>query len=312
MRRSKVRLSSRVCGLSLRHPVMNGSGLLGSTRQQVGIMCSWGLAAIVTKTITRHPRTMNKPPNILYLSELGAIINSMGLPNPGAARLHELIQEAKVHDLPVIVSVGGSSAEEYLEVSSMAEEAGADALELNLSCPTTSGYGLNAVKDSQVLHEIVKNVSSTVRLPVIAKLGIDFRNSLIHLVGKALEGGARAVTLINSVRVVSIDVEKLSYSLSSSNMGYSGAPIFYIGLRAVHDVYKEYKTEIIGCGGIRYWSDVASYILAGARAVQLVTSLMRVRKPREYLNNLLRELESWLEKKGFSSLEEAVGFIHRI
>ncbi|MEM0026122.1 MAG: tRNA-dihydrouridine synthase [Zestosphaera sp.] len=307
-----MKLNSRVCNLSLQHPVMNGSGLLGATRQQISIMCSWGLAAIVTKTITRYPRVMNKPPNILYLSDLGAIINSLGLPNPGAERLHELVQEAKAHGLPTIVSVGGSSVREYIEVSSRAEEAGADAVELNLSCPTTSGYGLNAVTDSQVLYEIVKNVSSIIRLPVIAKLGIDLRNGLISLVGKALEGGAKAVTLINSVRVVSIDPERLAYSLSSSNMGYSGAPIFYVGLRAVHDVYREYKAEIIGCGGIRHWGDVASYILAGARAVQLVTSLMRARKPGEYLNNLLRGLEDWLERKGFSSLEEAIGYIHRI
>ena len=291
---------------------MNGSGLLGSTKQQISIMCSWGLAAIVTKTITRYPRTMNRAPNILYLSDLGAIINSMGLPNPGASALQELVQEARNCGLPVIVSVGGRSVEEYLEVSSTAEEVGADAIELNLSCPTTSGYGLDSISDSQILYDIVRNVASTVRLPVIAKLGIDFRSSLISLVGKALEGGARAVTLINSVRVVSIDPEKLTYSLSSSNMGYSGAPIFYIGLRAVHDAYKEYKAEIIGCGGIRHWSDVASYVLAGARAVQLVTSLMSVRKPREHIDNLLRGLEEWLTRKGFSNLEEAVGFIHRL
>ncbi|MEO3993941.1 MAG: hypothetical protein QN229_06545 [Desulfurococcaceae archaeon TW002] len=125
------------------------------------------------------------------------------------------------------------------------------------------------------MYEIMKEVSRTIKLPVIAKLGVDVRNSLIHLVGKALEGGARAITLINSVRVVSIDPERLTYSLSSSNMGYSGAPILYIGLRAVHDAYKEYGAEIIGCGGVRYWGDVASYVLAGARAVQLVTSLMK-------------------------------------
>jgi len=306
-----VRLSSRVCGLSLRHPVMNGSGLLGSTRQQISIMCSWGLAAIVTKTITRHPRTMNRPPNILYLSDLGALINSMGLPNPGATHIYELVREARSCGVPVIVSVGGKSPEEYLEVSSMAEEAGANAVELNLSCPTTSGYGLNSLPDLQAVYEVVRNVSSSVRLPVIAKLGIDFRNGLIHMVGKALEGGARAVTLINSVKAVSIDPEKLSYSLSSSNMGYSGAPILYIGLRAVHDAYKEYKAEIIGCGGIRYWSDIASYVLAGARAVQLVTSLMTARNPGEYVSNLLKGLENWLERKGFSTLEEAIGFIHK-
>lgn len=306
-----MRLSSRVCGLVLRHPIMNGSGLLGSTKQQINIMCSWGLAAVVTKTITQHPRVMNKPPNILYLSDLGAIINSMGLPNPGASSLQELVHEAKSHGLPVIVSAGGRSVGEYLGVSSAAEEAGADAVELNLSCPTTSGYGLNSVLDLRTLYDVVRSVSSVVRLPVIAKLGIDFRNSLIPLVGKALEGGARAVTLINSIRVVSIDPEKLTYSLSSSNMGYSGAPIFYVGLRAVHDAYREYRAEIIGCGGIRYWSDIASYVLAGARAVQIVTSLMSARKPKEYLDSLLRSLENWLERKGFSSLEEAVGFIHK-
>lgn len=305
-------LATTVCGLRLRHPIMNGSGLLGSTREEMRILSSWNLAAVVTKTITQHPRAMRKPPNIIYLSDVNALVNSLGLPNPGASGVFELVEEAKSCGIPVIVSVGGNSLEEYLKVSSIAEEAGADAVELNLSCPTAKGYGLDLASEHHALGSIVSNVVGLLKIPVIVKLGVSFRQSLISLAGKALEEGARAITLINSIKVVSIDPEKISYSLSSSDMGYSGAPIYYIGLRAVYEVYREFGAEIIGCGGIRRWTDVASYILAGARSVQIVTSLMRARKPREYVEELLDKLKDWLEAKRFSSIEAAVGYIHKI
>lgn len=305
-------LVTTICGLRLNHPIMNGSGILGSTREELRILSSWNLAAIVTKTITRNPRPMRKPPNILYINDLDALINSLGLPNPGMSKIFELVEEVKSRGLPVIVSVGGSSPDEYLDVSIAAEEAGADAVELNLSCPTTRGHGLDLVSELQALSGVVKNVVGALKIPVIAKLGVSYRQGLVPQAGKVLESGARAITLINSVKVVSIDPVRLSYSLSSSDMGYSGAPVFYVGLRAVYEVYREYSAEIVGCGGIRRWTDVASYILAGARGVQIVTSLMRARKPREYVEDLLENLRKWLEAKNFPNLEAAVGYIHRI
>lgn len=305
------RLGTEVGGLALAHPVMNGSGVLGSTRQQISTMCSWGLAALVTKTITQHPRGVSRPPNIIYLKELGAIINSLGLPNPGAEYLGELVEEGRRCGLPVIVSVGGSSVEEYVGVASAAEEAGADAVELNLSCPTTPGYGLDAVSDPRLVYRVVREVSGTVKVPVIAKLGLSLRAGLLELAGRALEGGARALTLINSVGALAVDPENLRIALSSSSMGYSGSPILYIGLKAVYEVYREYGAEIVGCGGIASWRDAASYVLVGARVLQVATALMLSRSPRAFVDELLRGLEDWLERKGFRSIREAVGYVHR-
>jgi len=310
--KSQGRLSTEVGGLALAHPLMNGSGVLGSTRQQIGTMCSWGLAAVVTKTITQYPRSVSRPPNILYLRELGALINSLGLPNPGVERIGELVEEGRRCGLPVIVSVGGSSVEEYVRVASAADEAGADAVELNLSCPTTPGYGLDAASSPQLVYRIVREVSAVVRAPVIAKLGVSLRVGLLELAGKALEGGARALTLINSVEALAVDPENLRIALSSSSMGYSGTPILYIGLRAVYEVFREYGAEVIGCGGISSWRDAASYVLAGARALQVATALMLSRNPKAFVEELLKGLSSWLESRGFRSLRDAVGYIHRV
>ena len=306
-----VRLGIEVGGITLAHPLMNGSGILGSSRQQIAVMCSWGLAALVTKTITQNPRGVSRPPNILYVGELKALINSLGLPNPGAVRIGDLVAEGRRCGLPVIVSVGGSSVEEYVRVASAAEEAGADAVELNLSCPTTPKYGLEVASDPQFVYRAVRDVSAVVRVPVIAKLGVSLRTGLLQLAGKALEGGARALTLINSVEALAVDPENLRLALSSSGMGYSGSPLLYISLKAVYEVYREYRAEVVGCGGITSWRDAASHILVGARALQVVTALMLSRNPRGFVEELLKGLSGWLERKGFRSLVEAVGYIHK-
>jgi len=301
-------LRVRVGSIELRHPIMNASGILGSEPEHIEILASWGLAAVVTKTITSKPREGNPPPIIMPLRN-GGFINAVGLANKGKESIEALCAKAKNVGIPIIVSVGGSSTSEFVEVAGFAERCGANAIELNLSCPHTPGYGIEIGSDPLRVFEIVKNVVCTVSIPVIAKLGLSDR--IVASAGKALEAGAKALTLINTIRAMAIDVYSAKPLLSNIFGGLSGPPIHPIAVRVVYEVYREYQCDIIGCGGVSTWEDAAELILAGAKGIQIGSSLSLGRGP-EVVKGVLRGLVRWLKSLGLKSIEEAVGLAHRV
>jgi dihydroorotate dehydrogenase (NAD+) catalytic subunit len=144
------------------------------------------------------------------------------------------------------------------------------------------------------------------RVPIIVKLGLSDR--LVESAGKALEAGAQAVTLINTIRALAIDVYSFKPILSNIYGGLSGPPIKPIALRLVYDVYREYKAEIIGCGGIMSWIDAAEFILAGACAVQVGSGFL---KNRRIVHEITEGLKTWIRELGRSSVRELVGQAHR-
>ncbi len=301
------KLKVSVCGISLKHPIMNASGILGALPEHIEIMASWGLSAVVTKTITPEPREGNPPPIIIEL-KCGGLLNAVGLANPGLEGLKGLCAKAKELGIPLIVSVGGRTPEDFVKVATKAEEFGAIAIELNLSCPHTPGYGAEIGSDPNAVFEIVKSTSSVLKIPVIAKFGL--HDNLMKSMDKALEGGAKGLTLINTVRAMAIDVYSAKPMLSNVFGGLSGPPIHPIAVRIVYEAYREYGVDIIGCGGVFDWEDAAELILAGARAIQVGSALMKC-QGEEIVTNILRGLSEWLHISGFKSLEEAIGAAHR-
>lgn len=300
-------LSTTLPGLSLTHPLMNASGILGSSRDHARRYREWGLAAMVTKTFTPQPREGYETPIIIALPT-GGFLNAVGLANPGRDRLPEVVEAGRALGLPVIVSAGGMSPEDFREVAIVAEEYGASAVELNLSCPHTRGYGLEIGSDPAMVYKVVEAVASSVKIPVYAKLGLS--DQLLKSAEKALEAGAKCLTLINTVKAMYIDVYTLKPVLSNIVGGLSGPPIHPIAVRVVYEAYRELKPCIIGVGGIQDWASAAELVAAGARALQ-VGSMLAV-KGRELVEEVLRGLRAWLESHGFKSLEEAVGVAHRV
>jgi dihydroorotate dehydrogenase (NAD+) catalytic subunit len=130
---------------------------------------------------------------------------------------------------------------------------------------------------------------------------------VVESAGRALEAGARALTLINAIRALAIDVYSLKPVLSNIYGGLSGTPIMPIALRVVYDVYREYSAEIIGCGGISSWIDAAEFILAGARAVQVGSALL---KNRRVVYEITEGLEKWVRELGYRNIGELVGRAH--
>jgi dihydroorotate dehydrogenase (NAD+) catalytic subunit len=295
-----------LAGVRLKHVLMNASGVLGALPEHVVRLASYGLAAVVTKTFTEKPREGYGPPIILRLRN-GGYINAVGLANPGVESLPQVVRKGKELGLVTIVSVGGSSLDEFVKVSTAALEAGADMIELNLGCPHTKGYGLDVGSDPANVYEVVKAVSSVSRVPVIAKLG--FSDNYVKSSGKALEGGARALTLINTVRAMVIDVYSAKPILTNVFGGMSGPPIHPIAVKVVYDVYREYEPEIVGVGGVTDWVSAAELILAGAKALQVGSALTA--KPREVVNSILEGLREWVAELGYERIEDLVGLAHK-
>ena len=299
------RLGVRVAGLALRHPVMNASGILGSGREGFERLARAGVSAIVTKSFTKEPRRGYKTPIAVPLPY--GLLNAVGLSNPGAEALPELIRSARGLGVPVIVSIAGGSGDEFAYVAAVAEESGADAVELNLSCPHARGRGLELGMDPALVRGIVSAVASTTRIPVLAKLGLSDR--VTESASAALEAGARGLVLINTVRAMRIDVWARRPILGNRVGGLSGPAIHPVAVRIVYEVYGETGADIIGVGGVQDWETAVELILAGAKAVQVGTAL--VTQGEQIVSGIVAGIEKYLEAIGAKSLDEIVGSAHR-
>jgi dihydroorotate dehydrogenase (NAD+) catalytic subunit len=300
-------LSVRVAGLELRNPTVLASGILGYTAESLQRVVGGGAGAVVTKSVGVAPRMGYANPTVVQAS--GGLINAMGLPNPGIDEYaDEIIHSKTVVQAPLIVSVFGYSADEYALVARKAAEAGADAVELNVSCPHVKQTGSEIGQNPVLLKEVVSKVKAAVHKPVIVKLSPNV-TYITETADAAVEAGADALTAINTVKALAIDAETALPILSNVRGGLSGPAIKPIALRAVYDLYEQVKTPIIGCGGITTWQDAVEFFLAGASAVQIGTAVA-LRDPNVF-QDINRGVKTYLKKKRYRSVQEIVGVAHR-
>jgi dihydroorotate dehydrogenase (NAD+) catalytic subunit len=286
---------------------MLASGILGYTTETFESLVEGGAGAIVTKSVGLKPRKGYANPTVVQASY--GLINAMGLPNSGIDEFVNEIREAKtVLEVPLIVSVYGYSAEEYASVARKAEAAGADAVELNVSCPHVKETGSEIGQNPEILTEVVKRVKAVVSKPVIAKLSPNV-TSIEDIAEAAEKAGADALTAINTVKAMAIDTETAKPILANKVGGLSGPAVKPIALRCVYDIYERVKIPIIGCGGITNWTDAVEFLLAGASAVQIGTAIAT--KGTSVFKSVTRGLDAYLERKGFESVNEIVGLSHR-
>ncbi len=290
-----------MAGLRLSHPVMNASGIMGESLDGLLAIGGSGVSALVTKSYTPAPREPYPMPRVVQV-EYGAL-NSVGLSNPGIAGLREHMRVLRNLGLPVIVSVAGSTPDDFVRVAAVAEEEGAAAVELNLSCPHVEKMGLEIGMDPALSGEVVRAVASTVRIPVIAKLGVSDR--MLDTASSALSAGAKGLTLINTVRAMRINVYTMRPVLGHGLGGLSGPAIHPLAVRAVYEVYRELRPDIIGVGGVERWEDAVELMLAGAKAVQVGTAL--VRRGLQAIAEVRRGLEEYMAYMGFRRVDEMVG-----
>lgn len=299
-------LTLEIAGLKLQNPTMLASGILGLSATPLERIVEGGAAAVVTKSVGLNPRIGYANPTIVQ-TECG-VINAMGLPNPGIDAFATEIQEMKKLGVPIIVSIYGFSPGEFAETATRAIEAGADAVELNLSCPHVKKTGAEIGVNPQLAAEVVKKVKDKVDAPVFAKLTpntVDI-TKLAIAVEKA---GADAVTAINTVRAMAIDIETAKPILANKFGGLSGPAIKPIAVRCVYEIYREVRVPIIGCGGITSWQDVVEFLLAGASAIQIGTAIAF--RGLQIFAQIVEGIKEYMAKKDFRSVTQIVGMAHK-
>ena len=296
-----------LAGLELANPTVLASGILGYCALTLKSVADGGAGAVVTKSVGLKPRSGYANPTIVQTS--CGLINAMGLPNPGINEFVEEIREAKkALSIPLIVSVYGFAAEEYAAVAKKAVDVGADALELNCSCPHVKETGSEIGGNPKVLAEVVSAVKASVDKPVFVKLSPNV-TSIGEIAEAAVKAGADGLTAVNTVKAMAIDAETAMPVLSNRFGGLSGPTIKPIALRCVYEIHERVKVPIIGCGGIAGWRDAVEFLLAGASAVQIGTAIAT--KGPNVFGTVSRGIDAYLRRNGFGSVKEIVGLSHR-
>lgn len=235
------------------------------------------------------------------------MVNAVGLANQGHEEFLEhdlpLAKEGKV---PVIVSVAGSSVQEFERICTRAERAGADAVELNLSCPHVEKRGLEIGADPELVREVVETVKSSIEIPVHAKLGLSDRMCDSAL--RAQDAGAGAVVAINTVRAMVIDVRARKPVLSNVYGGLSGPAIHPIAVRCVHELSGVLSIPVVGCGGVEDGKTAVEFLLAGARAVQIGSAVAT--RGLGVFREVARGIKGYLDAHGFKGVEKIIGLAH--
>jgi dihydroorotate dehydrogenase (NAD+) catalytic subunit len=280
---------------------MLASGILGISLDVFNRLYRSGAGAMVTKSLSREPWEGYPNPTIFSLKG-GGWINAVGLSNPGAPNFAKMIEINK--DVPIIVSLVGSIPEDFEFMIKEFANCKVIGFELNLSCPHVAKVGLEVGDDPQLVKKIVSTVKKSTNIPVIAKVGLGTTNYL-DTVGIAIDSGIDAITAINTVRAIAIDVETQQPILSNKFGGLSGTPIKPIALRCVYEISSKYDIPIIGCGGISTWEDAVEFFLAGASAIQ-IGSVVGDRWV-DVFNEINNGILQYMEKKGISKIEEMVG-----
>jgi dihydroorotate dehydrogenase (NAD+) catalytic subunit len=265
-------------------------------------MINCGAGAIVTKSIGMQPREGYANPTVVEL-EYG-LLNAMGLPNPGIELYGEEVKKLRTTNVPIIGSIYAANADEFVSLAEKMQRFGANALELNVSCPHAKQYGLEVGCDPVLLQEIVTSVKQNVSIPVFVKVSPNIMN-LMQIVQAAEKTGADAIVAINTVKAMKIDLETKHPVLANKTGGYSGKAIKPIGVRCVYDIAQAVDIPIIGVGGITTGEDAIEYFMAGASAVQ-IGSAVYYRGP-DVFKSVCEEIKTWMKNHGYTTIKELIG-----
>ena len=294
-------IATSIGQIQLDRPVMLASGILGISLDVFNRLYRSGAGAVVTKSLSKEPWEGYPNPTIFSVKGDGWI-NAVGLSNPGAPNFAKIIESNQ--DVPIIVSLVGSIPEDFEMMIKEFENCKVTAYELNLSCPHVAKVGLEVGDDPELVKKIVTAVKNSTNIPVIAKVGLGTTHYL-NTVGTAIDSGIDAITAINTVRAMAIDVETKRPILSNKFGGLSGTPIKPIALRCVYEISSKYNIPIIGCGGISTWEDAVEFFLAGASAIQIGSAIGD--NWIDVFSDINNGIISYMERNGFSKIEDMVG-----
>ncbi len=299
-------LGVKIAGVPLRNPFLLASGVWGESGESLAGAWAAGAGGVITKSIGAAPRDGYPNPTIETYETWG-MLNAMGLPNPGIEEYPAEVDAARSSGATVIGSVFAGTAEEFARIAARLERTGVSALELNLSCPHAEGFGTEVGGTPEGVTDVVRAVVGAVHVPVIAKITPNSEDPAALAVA-AERAGASAISAINTVRGLAIDVRLRRPILAHGLGGLSGPAIKPVGLACVWQVFERVRIPIIGIGGIATATDALEYVMAGARAVEVGTAVAF--QGISVFGRLVAGLSQLLDELGLPSVESAVGVAH--
>lgn len=296
--------SVELCGVTLKNPVMTASGTFGSGAEYSEFTDLNRLGAVVTKGVANVPWPGNPTPRVAEV--YGGMLNAVGLQNPGIDLFCKRdIPFLKKYDTKIIVNVCGHSTEEYVEVVKRLAEEPVDMLEINISCPNVKEGGIAFGQDPKAVEAITKEMKKYAKQPVIMKLSPNVTD-ITEMARAAEAGGADALSLINTITGMKIDINRRKFVLANKTGGMSGPAIHPVAVRMVYQTAQAVKIPIIGMGGIMNAADAIEMILAGATAVSVGTA--NFRNPAVTME-IVEGIERYMEKYHVSDIKELVGAV---
>lgn len=296
-------LRVRIGSLMLQNPVMTASGTFGYAREFAGLMNLHRLGAVIVKGISLQPRIGNPPPRIVETA--CGMLNAIGLENVGVERfVTEKMSYLKGLGIPVVVNILGDSIEEYMMITDrLAGVEGISAIEVNISCPNVKKGGVAFGTDPEMARKVTKAVAETADCPVIVKLSPNVSD--IAAVAEAVEdGGASAVSLINTLIGMAIDLRTKKPALANVIGGLSGPAIKPVALRMVYQVAQRVSVPVIGIGGIDTAEDALEFIVAGATAIQVGTANFINPRASE---DIVEGIRAYAKDENLHSIRDLIG-----
>ena len=299
-----MNMSVNIAGVEWKNPVTVASGTFGSGAEFADFVDLNRLGAVTTKGVANIPWPGNPTPRVA--ETYGGMMNAVGLQNPGIDLFCERdIPFLKQYDTKIIVNVCGKSTEDYCEVVERLASEDIDMMEINISCPNVKEGGIAFGQNPKAAEDITKAVKKYAKQPVIMKLSPNVTD--ITEMAKAVEaGGADAVSLINTLTGMKIDINRRQFVIANKTGGVSGPAIHPIAVRMVYQVANAIKLPIIGMGGIASAEDAIEMILAGASAVSVGTA--NFHDPAITMK-VVDGIEAYMRKYGFNTVQEMVGLV---
>lgn len=299
----RVNLAVNVGGIIMKNPVTTASGTFGYGPEYGRIIDLNRLGAIVVKGTTLSARQGNPTPRIAETPS--GMLNAIGLQNPGVDKfIGEALPFLRNYQLPVIVNISGDTVEDYHKLAGILDRAqGVGGIEVNISCPNVKKGGLQFGSDPDSAGEVIRAVRRATSLPVIAKLSPNV-TSITAVAEKVAEAGADALSMINTLLGMAIDIKSRRPVLGNIMGGLSGPAVRPVAVRAVWQVYRAVKLPIIGMGGITCAEDALEFIMAGATAVAVGTA--NFVNPRATID-IIDGLEKFMLENSIKDINEIIG-----
>lgn len=301
---SNIKTSVAICGVEMKNPVTTASGTFGSGREYADFVDLNKLGAVTVKGVADKPWNGNNSPRIAEV--YGGMLNSVGLQNPGADYFVENdVPFLRQFNTKIIVNICGHSIEEYCRAAEKLSEADVDLFELNISCPNVSEGGITFGTVPAMAEKVVKEVKKYCKKPLIVKLTPNVTD-ITEIARAAVSGGADALSLINTLLGMKIDINKRKPVLYNKVGGFSGPAIKPVAVRMVYQVSKAVDVPIIGMGGICDYKDAIEFIMAGATMVAVGTAnFMNPFATAEIVDGI----ESFMVENGIKDISDIRGII---